>query len=225
MIGSYLQIFNDNPQPEKVLFNFRKIYPDSPIYLVSDAGADFSELAKKYNCFYEHAEINTGIYYFNLEKIKIWLKRFKNCFEYCKGCEYILYLEDDVLVRKPFEMDGKEIYGVMAEKIPTPFIEYFQNKYKVKFNSHVYGTCGGAVFKRQVFLDMYETFLNIIEENYDYMDKNITYKFGYLDLFMPLLYMSCGYTYYENYNLIESARNKNWKTTNHAIVHGKQIHE
>ena len=105
-LGAYLQTYKDGWKTENALKSFRTFYPDSPIYLVSDGGDDFSELANKYHCFYEHSDCNTGIRAggFSKQEMITWIGRIKRCFEYCKT-EYVIYLEDDVLITKAITID------------------------------------------------------------------------------------------------------------------------
>lgn len=77
-VGAFLQLYHNNWKPDFTLNSFRKFYSDSPIYLVSDGGDNFSEISNKYNCNYEHSDFNTGIRGgFNLKEMMIWINRFR----------------------------------------------------------------------------------------------------------------------------------------------------
>ena len=60
-LGAYIQIYKNNGYPEFALGHFRKYYPDSPLYIVSDNGYDFSCLANSLNAKYEYSKTNIGI--------------------------------------------------------------------------------------------------------------------------------------------------------------------
>ena len=46
-LGAYYQAYDNLKATEFVLKNFRNVFPDSPVYLISDGGKDLSELAEK----------------------------------------------------------------------------------------------------------------------------------------------------------------------------------
>jgi hypothetical protein len=222
MLGAYLQTFKNDGKTEFVLNNFIKFYPTAPIYLVSDKGDDFSDIAKKYSCSYSYSVYNLGVRDGGYDKyeMQIWLNRLRAAIEYCKT-DYLLYLEDDVLVRGFIDTDGIIIAGVQENHIPINIIKYLENKYKVTFNADRYGTCGGAIYHCGIFLKLFEEISNIVYDDFDNLKE---YGFGYLDIFMPSVYMALGYKYQRNHNIIETERVADWKSTKHPIVHGKKIY-
>ena len=221
-IGAYLQVYKNDGKAECTLKSFRKFYPDSPIYLVSDAGDDFSELANKYNCQYEHSGYNTGVdkQGFDREKMLTWIGRFKRCCDYC-NTEYILYLEDDVYVRSPIEIDKNwDIAGVYGEPAPQVIFDYISSKYQgCNFNTKMYGACGGAIYKREIISNNYDKMVEFINNEFDHIRGNVHYMIQFLDFTMICLYMWLGYGYSLNTNTVETLRNKGWRTTGNPVVH------
>lgn len=93
-IGAYFQVYKNNWKPDFTLKHFREHYPDSPVYLLSDAGDDFSSLSEQYLCMCEYSDFNTGLRGgYTLREMIEWFSRLKRCFEFC-DTDYIIYLED-----------------------------------------------------------------------------------------------------------------------------------
>lgn len=227
MVDAYIQVLKDSKKLHFTLENFRKIYPDSNIFLVSDKGDNLAEVANKYNCKYLHAETNTGIESigFTKEQSFEWLKRFKQSFDYAKN-EYLIYLEDDVLVRGEININKSwKIAGAQVNIINKHIIDYFEKKYHHKFSTNLYGACGGAIYHVPTFINLYDNFVNMIENDFDFFYDIHKINFGYLDMFMPALFMANGIEYSFSTELTESHRNENWKTTPQPIVHGKNLFE
>jgi hypothetical protein len=82
---------------------------------------------------------------------------------------------------------------------------------KPSFNSHLYGACGGTIYKTEAFLNSYDNFVGYI--------KGEVTSFAFLDMFMPVLYMLCGMPYSLNTELTEPKRNSDWLISQHSIVH------
>jgi len=221
-LGAYLQIYKNNGRPEFVLEQFRKHYPDSPIYLVSDNGDNFLEISKKYNCRYEHSTINTGVRSggFVLEEMREWLRRMKRCFEYC-DTEFVIYLEDDVYVRNKISINkSQKIAGLYKNQISTSMINYFKNLYNnSQFNIDKYGACGGTIYHRDTLLLNFDKMIEIINSHFHHVKHNVCKEFAYLDCTMCVLYMCLGYQYFLNENLTETYLIPNWETSFHPIVH------
>jgi hypothetical protein len=223
-LGAYIQLYKNDGKGELMIKNFRKFYPNpinSPIYLVSDNGDDFTELAEKYGCKYEHSLINTGVKNngFTKEEMLVWLDRFQRCFAYCRT-EYIIYLEDDVLVRKEINIDkNKKICGVKAGNlIPNQVFDFLRNKYGKNIVNTEGGACGGTIYDMLTFLKIYPQIIDLINESFDEL-YNIYINIGCLDQFIPIAYAFAGIQYDKNDEIIETGRDPRWRDTSHAIVH------
>lgn len=221
-IGAYLQTYKNDGRTDFALHHFRKHFDDSPFYLVSDKGDNFQELANKYNVEYEHSEIHLGAGYegYTIDEMKEWLSRLYRGFTFCKS-DYVIYMEDDVLIRhKNINCDNIIIAGVLENPIKEDVIEYFERRYGNKFSTNLYGACGGTIYETETFVNNYNNFIKIIDECwYDIKKKGI--NISYLDMFAPILFMSLGYPYTKNINLIEDHRGDNWRESTHSLLHGK----
>jgi len=226
IMDAYLQVLSDNYKSRFVLSNFRKIYPKSKITLISDSGDDLSELADKYKCEYFYRNLKTGNspYGFTKEQTIEWLDRFYLSFENSKS-RNLIYLEDDVLVRKEINIDFDfNLMGLHVNNIPHEIIYFFEKKYNLLFKKNVYGACGGAIYNVNYFLKNFIFFKKLIEDDFDDIKKSTGHNFGYLDMFMPVLYMVSGSDYHENIFMTETHRNNNWLNSNKNIIHGKNIY-
>jgi hypothetical protein len=221
-IGAYLQIYKNDGKPEFTLESFRKYYPNSPIYLVSDNGYNFSSTAQVYDCKYEHSDFNTGIRPggFTLQEMMVWINRIKRCFDFC-NTDYVIYLEDDVYIRNKIDVETEyKICGFYNNDIPQKLIQYIQGKYpNSTFNIDRYGACGGAIYHRETFLNLFDQIIYFFNNHYDYIKTSVSDKMAYLDCTMCVLYMTFGYKYGQSKNLIDPWHWHDWKTLPNPIIH------
>ncbi len=106
-VGFYYNCYKNPFATENILKQLRKIYPIEPVYLLSDNGDDFSDIANKYNCFYKYSPINIlGGRIINGKKhmcftdetcAKAYINEIRTAIDFCKT-DYIVLLEDDVFV-------------------------------------------------------------------------------------------------------------------------------
>lgn len=231
ILGAFHQAYKNKKATENVIKNFRIYYPNNPYFLFSDNGLDFSDLAKKYNCFYEFCDYNIGYDKytgFGKQGSLEWLKRFnKTCLQL--NTEYVIMLEDDVLIQNTIYIpEETEFYGldVPGNKIPENFINHFISKYSAKFYNNWYGSGGGSIFRTKTFIENYEKLIKIFEEEYDYVKNEFNIDFGWVDLFMTTFYYVCGKKYTVNPFLTEVIKNPNWNNSYFSIVHHyKQFYE
>lgn len=186
--GAVFPCYSNKKATEFVLENFRKHFPENPIVLISDGGADFSLLAEKYSCDYHWREnifgndsngYDKNVYdaYRTLE----FYRRHKLACDYCKT-EYMMLLEDDVYIQRPFTIDepfalkGVRIGGVMPANLKRDCLE----QGGVEVNN--YGMCGGSMYNVEIFLSIYDDIIKDIEENQDRLMAEHSYPGGYKGL-------------------------------------------
>ena len=221
-LGAYIQIYKNNGYPEFSLGSFRKYYPESPLYIVSDNGYNFSELANTLKAKYEHSNINVGVRdsgYIKEEMLE-WLNRLKRCCEYCQS-EYIIYLEDDILIRSKIIINNNHmISGYQGNLIPKIILDYFSKEFSsINISSSRYGACGGTIYNRKMFLNNFIFFEQLIKKYFCYVKENLSNVFGFFDCAMTILYMLAGHTYNINENLVGTIDFPDWKNMKKAIVH------
>jgi len=146
-LGAYYQCFQNRIATEYVLSNFRNHHPDSPIILVSDGGDDFSDLARKYHCTYfwrpNIKSCRGKALAYNYDNWMLWWNDFRK-YVGMLDTDYMIFLEDDVAVRKPISLD-QLLYDVNGISL-TMSLARFDLK-GISKNRSMVGAQGGAVFR------------------------------------------------------------------------------
>ncbi len=214
--GCYYQVYKDREATRRVLTQFRKHHPNNPIYMVSDGGLDFSDIAKEFNCKYTHSWLNIGYwshtkpevidyratngehghcYGWNAEEAMVYLDRFaKACLNTNK--DFIMLLADDVIVNRPISIndDFDITYGgfnpfdfkELGKKINLPDY-YREDTYPTGW-----GMCCGNFVKISNFLVAYLKHRNELYFNYDKIYHGGLEGIGFMDTIMTaLLWLDC----------------------------------
>ncbi len=190
---------------KNVLSNVRKHYPTADVFIYFDSFRDdiqkYSDVAYENNCifnirqqkmFYIHREDSVEI---NEPKLIEWLNRIKSVCE-STDAEWILHLEDDVVVKR-------EIRNWPTKDVGT--------------NREYFRAGGGAIFKREVFLD------SIKKVDISYLIKTIPDASWAGDLLLEHIFRNNN-VQYEKW--IELAEPGYYDNTDHAIYHGyKDLHK
>lgn len=212
--SAYHQCHKNRKATEFAIQQFRKHNPNVPYYLVSDAGDDFSDIAKKYNCYFVYDKVNVGMNYLPAEHAKILYQRLVDCFEFFKT-DYILLMEDDVLCRGSLHIE--EDFNLAMSYVPGNKI-YLYDKIVKKYNSSPnidwYGATGGSFLNKNIF-----TMEENIQKINKFIDEDFDQKMGSMDQFITTLYLICGYDCSVNNLLGETHRTPNWQDTNLPLIH------
>lgn len=145
-LGAYFQCFKNKHATEQVLIHFRKYYPDSPIFLVSDDGDNFLEIARRYGCNYFHAWEGMGLNHIETPQALIFLDRLLMCAQTIKS-HNLLILEDDVLIKSrlygnyPYDFVGP-FYGNEFNPLTRKILERYRG---IENPPHYFGGSGGTV--------------------------------------------------------------------------------
>lgn len=140
-IGFYFNCYKNKFATEKVLSYVRLYYPENPIFLMSDNGDDFQDIAKKYNCYYYYSPINVlGGKIINGKKTQCFsnqmcAKEFLKIIQLCLktiNVEYIVLLEDDVLINGVIEKLPKYSGGAVNSNSFTICLKHTQDLSKIK---------------------------------------------------------------------------------------------
>lgn len=116
-IGAFYQCYKQPKALINTLKHFRKNYPDSTVFLVSNNGDDVETVSKYFNCHYEHSTESTSdfsVYCKDEDAVKLYMSRIYRAAQIITE-EYILLLADDVHVFKPitnlnYDLNGGEGY-------------------------------------------------------------------------------------------------------------------
>jgi len=190
---------------KNVLNNVRLHYADADIFVYMDSFRNdlekYMEISSKHNCitsirqnhmFYIHGEDSIEI---NLPKMMEWINRIITTCQSTKS-DWILLLEDDVIIKRK--------------------IQHWPSK-DVGTNREYFRTGGGAIFKREIFLD------SIKKVDVSYMIKTIPNTNWAGDLLLEHIFRNNNVEYEKWSELAEPGYYDN---TDHAIYHGyKDLHK
>lgn len=213
-IGFYINVFKNARATRECLKSVRKFYPTAPIYLNNDGGVDYSSIAKEFNAGYYYNDTSLGYpvqpYGFTKDKAIEWLNRFYRGMVYLNNqfCDYVLMLEDDVIVVKPitvnpeWKMAGQPVlFEGQVPPIPKALIEIIESHSNNKLESNIYNCGGGSIFKIETFLNNYEWFREFLIKEMDHIQNNIYPTLGWTDCLMCVFYYMCGSQMVENKRL------------------------
>lgn len=214
----------------------KSIYPDCPVYLVSDGGADFRFLEKKFSrvkvsqeddmrgwCQRKRPHENTQNMYDKLHATaSSWIDRNKRAVDFCET-SHVLMMEPDVLLRGKISIpEGSKL---LAPELVN-FAERSDNVAGwVKVLEKIPGavTCPGwswpFIYESEAFCNVYK----FAKENPDIFKEFVLadWEFGSAgDVTLPVLFAACGYSMTVNHEVTECARNTGWKESGHPILHG-----
>jgi hypothetical protein len=153
----------------------------------------------------------------------IWLERMKRCFDSADS-DYILYLEDDVFVKRKLEIktclpNQSSLAGILnPNSIGMNAVTYLSNKYNISYPHNNGGACGGSLYKKDTFLKIYDEIVRITKEDFEEI-RNRWIWAGCLDVYMPLMYMTIGYNYETNGELFEPTRHPQWRNCDWGLLH------
>jgi hypothetical protein len=234
-LGFFYSCYTEQKAVEYSLHELRKHYSDSPIYLVSDGGIDFSYLKEQYNNIFVSIEEDTMSSTFgitgdqitgnfreekNQESIKkcalTVLDRLERAIEYCKT-DYILMLDPDALVRGRLTIpEGVKLLGSRINRgLPQGFKDVLSSIDGAKVID-----CWGAtpgIFEVKTFLKA----LSMLKSNLDILDRlSMEYYAMFAhDLLLPTLFALVGEEETFNPDIIECNRDPFWESKPNPLVH------
>lgn len=230
-LGFFFSCFTENKAVENSLSELRKHYPDSPIYLVSDGGSDFTYLKNQYDNLEVSLEEDTMSDTFKVTD-KNWrepihqkvikkatyavLNRLEKAIKYCKT-DYILMMDPDALVRGKLNIpDGVKLLG---SRINKGFPEGIKDVLSRIEGAKVIDCWGAtpAIFETKTFMESWEN----VKETPEVIDLlvNEFYAIYAHDVLLPLIFALVGEEETFNPDIIECSRDPNWKLKTNPLVH------
>jgi hypothetical protein len=201
---------------DQALTAVRRHYPLAPTVIISDAGADYSELASKYQADYFRSRKKISYpmepFGYRTPQVLEFLSRMHFA---CSRTDtsHIMYLEEDVIILRPLKIaPDQEILGFKpcypsGAKFPNGFPDKFLRMI-YDFSGTVpnvlgYGAQGGAVLKVDTFLNNYDRITKYIEKNLDYIQDCIYPTAGWIDCFLTWYYLLAGKRYHHQTAFLE----------------------
>jgi len=214
---AFYHCFKDKEATTAVLREFRRHYPLATVHLISDGGDDFADVAAEFGCVYYYErriglQIKVG-----KDSLHEWLRRFERV---CLECQedWLLVLEDDVLVRKPIHQPRHAIEGAnLGHKLWwRPIWKYVHDRHPNLVNNG-YGGGGGSLVNREKAIEAIRLYWE--RENFDAWKRMCRYVAS--DIWLTVMFMAAGYQYGPCADLVQTYFTPEWQTTNHAIVHAR----
>lgn len=146
----------------RILTQFRTFYPNSKLFLISDNGYNYTDMANLFDCTYIHCpeSINAIEPVYRHCTTHIMLEKFAKVIEIYRyflsssTAKYILKLEDDVQIQKQIDttLIHESIYGSNLFTLPN---DYFSLLFQDSSYSKQHLLCGhgGTIFHRETMLD------------------------------------------------------------------------
>ena len=237
----YNCVYKQRKSFEYGLRSIRNLYPDSPIYIVSDGGYDYQYLEDEIGNLkfemgvdtmgpYKKVDFNNFTQKEHQESIKnniaATVDRLEKGIKYCGNPDWIFMSEPDVLLRGKFSVPkNAKILGSRLNEASMPpsvrldqWIEF--NKILCEVDTSI------PIFRWVAVPPIFhtETYLKAIEiykSNFDTLTKitEVLYGVNCYDIIMPFFFSLIGEPEIFNSEIVECLRNHNWKNTSHPIVH------
>jgi hypothetical protein len=169
---------------------FLRWNPDVPYYLWSDAGDDFSELARSLNINYQRSEINVGHSRYNQEQLYELLSRIRQTAN-SSGADLILWMEDDVITRKQLKIasDVQSTCLSTTHKIWPACHDLLRQKYHVEPNVPSWGMAGGSLLNGRLFRERWPLIHEFASVDYPHLLKTCGPEVAYADVLMQMIHM------------------------------------
>lgn len=229
--GVFYTCYTEKQAVEFSLDELFNIYPEVPVYLISDGGEDFSFLEKKYKSFKALLEEDSRTiipqirrenfkeeYYQNLIKKSIitFLSRIERAINFCQS-EYILIMEPDILVRGVINIP--ENSKLLGSKINSGLSIELKNILKSIPGAKVIDSWGAtpAIFNSDEFLKIFQK----IKENPELFNELCLsdYRLAFYDVLLAVLFAINGHEEWINPEITECFRNPDWENSSHPLLH------
>jgi hypothetical protein len=161
-----------------------------PYYLWSDAGDDFSELARSLKINYRYSDINVGHSRYTPDKLYELLARIKQTAD-STGADLILWMEDDVITRKKLNiaMGVQSTCLLTTHKIWPACHELLRQKYAVEPNVPSWGMAGGSLLNGNLFRQQWPLIHEFVYVDYPHLLETCGAEVGYGDVLLQMIHM------------------------------------
>lgn len=234
--GVFYTCYTEKKSVDHSLEVLYKLYPEVPVYLISDGGEEYSDLQEKYtaqgfNLKTHLEEDSRGLiptfaysedFYTEETQRKIFntvmtfLERVKRAIEYSNR-EFLLVMEPDVLVRgKITNPEKHKLLGSRVNVGMSDQIREVVRNYPGSIDVNTWGITP-AIFECDSFLKAYKVIKNDEEllKKLCYSDR----RFANYDFMFAIIFALIGVPETINPEIVECFRDPNWETSWHPLVH------
>ncbi len=239
-LGFFFSCYREKKAVEYSLSELIKYYPDSPIYLVSDGGLDYSYLESDFKNLkttleedtmsetfkitagrsgsdYKNGNFREEYYQGVIKKCTLSvLNRLESAIQYCKT-DYILMMDPDTLVRGKLTIpDGVKLLG---SRINVGLPKGLKNILARVEGAKIIDCWGAtpAIFETKTFMKSWEMFKHT-PELLDMMSKEFYAIYAH-DVLLPIIFALVGEEETFNPDIIECSRNPFWEVCPNPLVH------
>lgn len=205
-LSFYIPGFYESASVE-VIKSIRRFYPHSSIIISSDAGPDYYNIAKEFNCQFVYFPDNLGYpempHGYKLDKALDWLKRLYTACVMSKGT-HIMIAEDDVsIINKITIEDHWEIIAHDTTNYVPEFVLDLCYQYSgIRPSRPYYGAGGGTILKIDTIINNYENIVKLFKVVFPQI-QSVYPTIGWYDCYITLFYFLCGKEYTVNKELYE----------------------
>lgn len=228
-LGFFYSCYKEKAAINNSIKELRKHYPDSPIYLVSDGGLDYSYLTKQYKNIFVSLEEDTMSDTFKvtdknfrepihqkaiIKSTRAILNRLSRAIQYCKT-DYIVMMDPDALVRGILNIP--ENVKLLGSRVNSGLPGGIKNILSKIDGAKVIDCWGAtpAIFE-------VKTFIRSLDKLTDELLLEFTNEFYAIyahDVLLPLLFALVGEEETFNPDISECNRDNTWRFNNKPLLH------
>jgi hypothetical protein len=232
-LGVFFTCYTETESVEYAIDTLFLVYPNIPVYLVSDGGSDFSFLEKKYGTkkiktilsddtrglipkisktTFKNPEWQSYI----LNSIVTFFNRVEGAINFC-NTEYLLVMEPDVLVRGELNIPQNMVFsGSRINKNISTELREIIKKIPGAIDVNNWGATP-ALFRSDVFIKAW----NKLKTNPELLNKMsiAEHRLANYDMTFAVLFALIGIPEEYNPDIIECLRDSNWEKKKNPLVH------
>jgi len=185
------QCFRNKSATEFALSEFIKFNNDIQYFLYSDAGDDFSDVAKRYGLVYNYSSINVGHSGYTVDQLLELFKRIRET-AVVSSASLILWMEDDVLTRGKINVDvGVESSCIRAysNKLFIPCLQLLEEKYGIQPSQNWWGMAGGSLLNADLFRNRWPLIEEYVLKDYPLLVEKCGNKICYGDICLQMVHL------------------------------------
>jgi len=230
--GVFFTCYTEVSAVEYAVDTLKSVYPDCPVYLVSDGGVDYSFLSRKYSNVEARREydsrgfvpsINKETYRIaeNQEKIKdsilTFMDRVNRAIDYCQR-DLMLIMEPDVLVRNKLTYfpDHAHLLGSRINAGLSDSLRRVVASVPGSIDVNHWGATP-ALFRSSTFKMIHELLQN--DSNLLSRLTESDERLANYDVLLSVLFALVGKEEVFNPEIVECLRSPFWKDSWHPLVH------
>jgi hypothetical protein len=226
-VGAFYQSGHKLVACYKAIEQLRLIYSDIPISLYEEGSDILQPVAKKFNVCYTKVDQlgenkkHSGRPVVDLNSNLQWLARINEaCTTHLKDADWIIHYEDDVWCRRQIKLEPKfDISGANGPLYYKPLYNYMKDRFNITDESRnhwsksgsleSYGGCGGAIFRRESFVEAYK---KINEIPWDLISKLDNRPIEWSDASLSFVIQHAGFTsgIWDDWANYDSQNKGNW---------------